>query len=211
MGLDHGCIPVGGYLTFDEIDFNVSNGVAPTGFALSGAHGDEVWLIEADATGRLVRFADQVEFIAAAEGESFGRWPNAAGDLYPMLSNTFGTSNSGPRIGPVIISEIMYHPTPPTPDDLNVYPLLDYYTARQTWMITLGTTFLLMILPWLPPRKKQPVAEVHLDVGPEVLHVLADDALNRHARARLQSHHRVAAVDLLHAQDFVAKEGRDLL
>ncbi|MFC1664216.1 hydrogenase iron-sulfur subunit [Pseudomonadota bacterium] len=46
---------------------------------------------------------------------------------------------------------------------LNVYPLLDYYTAKQTWMITLGATFLLMILPWLPPKKTGQAAEVHLD------------------------------------------------
>jgi len=46
---------------------------------------------------------------------------------------------------------------------LNVYPLLDYYTARQTWMITLGTTFLLMLLPWLPPKKTGKPAVVHLD------------------------------------------------
>ena len=46
---------------------------------------------------------------------------------------------------------------------LNVYPLLDYYTPRQTWMITLGTTLLLMILPWLPPKKTGQAAEVHLD------------------------------------------------
>ncbi len=46
---------------------------------------------------------------------------------------------------------------------LNIYPLLDYFTARQTWVITLGITLLLMLLPWLPPRKTGPAAEVHLD------------------------------------------------
>ncbi len=46
---------------------------------------------------------------------------------------------------------------------LNVYPLMDYYTAGQTWVITLSITLLLMLLPWLLPRKSQPVAEVHLD------------------------------------------------
>ncbi len=46
---------------------------------------------------------------------------------------------------------------------LNVYPLLDYWTAGQTWMLTLCTTFVLMILPWLPPKKTGPAAEVHLD------------------------------------------------
>ncbi len=46
---------------------------------------------------------------------------------------------------------------------LNVYPLMDYFTAGQTWVFTLGITFLLMLLPWLPPKKTAPAAEVHLD------------------------------------------------
>ena len=46
---------------------------------------------------------------------------------------------------------------------LNIYPLLDSWTAGQTWALTLGVTFLLMILPWLPPKRSGPAAEVHLD------------------------------------------------
>jgi quinol-cytochrome oxidoreductase complex cytochrome b subunit/coenzyme F420-reducing hydrogenase delta subunit len=46
---------------------------------------------------------------------------------------------------------------------LNIYPLLDHWTAGQTWLLTLGITFLLMIMPWLPPKKTGPAAEVHLD------------------------------------------------
>jgi len=46
---------------------------------------------------------------------------------------------------------------------LNVYPLMDYFTAGQTWVITLGITFFLMIMPWLPPKKTGQAAEVHLD------------------------------------------------
>jgi len=46
---------------------------------------------------------------------------------------------------------------------LNVYPLLDYFTAGQTWMITLSITLFLMLLPWFPPKKRDPAAEVHLD------------------------------------------------
>jgi coenzyme F420-reducing hydrogenase delta subunit/quinol-cytochrome oxidoreductase complex cytochrome b subunit len=46
---------------------------------------------------------------------------------------------------------------------LNVYPLLDYFTAGQTWVITLGITFFLMIMPWLPPKETGPAAEVHLE------------------------------------------------
>jgi coenzyme F420-reducing hydrogenase delta subunit/ferredoxin len=46
---------------------------------------------------------------------------------------------------------------------LNAYPLLDVWTERQTWVLTTGITLLLMILPWLPPRKDGAKAVVDLD------------------------------------------------
>lgn len=46
---------------------------------------------------------------------------------------------------------------------LNVYPLLDRWTADQVWLVTTGVTLLLMIMPWLPPKKTGPAAEVHLN------------------------------------------------
>jgi len=109
-------IDSGEYLVFDETDFNSSGGIDPLDFALDGAHGDDVWLMKADGAGNLTHFADHVDFDAAANGESFGRWPNAAGELYPMASVTIGGTNSGPRVGPVVISEVMYNP--PDPDGL---------------------------------------------------------------------------------------------
>ncbi len=110
-------IAPGGYLVFDERDFN-PNGLwnpeagerADWEFALDGAAGDDVWLMEADAAGRLTRFADHVDFPAAASGESFGRYPNATGDLAPMQQRTLGEPNAEPRVGPIVISEVMYHP-----------------------------------------------------------------------------------------------------
>jgi len=80
-------------------------------FALNGAHGDDVFLMETDGAGNPLRFVDRVEFEAAANGESFGRWPNGSGRLVPMSSRTFASSNSGPRIGPLLINEIMYNPS----------------------------------------------------------------------------------------------------
>ncbi|MDP6634493.1 MAG: lamin tail domain-containing protein, partial [Phycisphaerae bacterium] len=107
-------IPTGGYLVLDEDDFNSSGGVDPLDFALSGAHGDDVWLMVADGLGDITYFADHVSFPATDNGESLGRWPDGSGALYPMLSRTLGSDNStganGPRVGPVIISEVMYHP-----------------------------------------------------------------------------------------------------
>jgi hypothetical protein len=101
------------YLILTEADFNPTLGASITDFALSGAHGDEVWLLSAEADGTLTRFMDHVEFGAAANGEAIGRWPNGTGRLTPMQSRTFGDFNSGPRVGPVVISEVMYNPLDP--------------------------------------------------------------------------------------------------
>lgn len=80
-------------------------------FALS-SQGDDVWLLEGDASGKLLKFVDRVEFAAAFNGDTLGRWPNGAGTgtLVTMTANTIGSSNSGPLVGPVAISEVMYHP-----------------------------------------------------------------------------------------------------
>jgi len=104
-------LAAGGYLTFDEANhFNTSGGFNPNDFALDGAHGDHVWLMQAGAPSNLIAFVDHVSFGATRNGESLGRWPNALGDLYPMQTRTFGGINSGPRVGPVLISECMYQP-----------------------------------------------------------------------------------------------------
>jgi len=46
---------------------------------------------------------------------------------------------------------------------LNVYPLLEVWPAQQIWMLTTGVTLLLMIVPWLLPKKDGPKAVVDLD------------------------------------------------
>jgi len=115
-------IPAGGYVTFyeghyvdgsDVLQFDPIHEFGGTGvgdFALNGAEGDHVWLMQADAAGNLLRFADHVEFPAAANGETFGRAPNVVGDLYPLQANTLGGHNAPARIGPLVIGEVMYHP-----------------------------------------------------------------------------------------------------
>ena len=94
-------VPAGGYLVLDENDFN---------FGLSGGQGEDVLLVQPDGFGNPDLFIDHVTFGPALEGESFGRWPDESGSLFPMISTTLGSANSGPRVGPVVISEIMYDP-----------------------------------------------------------------------------------------------------
>ena len=98
-------ITPGGYLSFDEDNFNVG----ANAFGLSGAHGDDVWLLEANEGDKLLRFVEHVEFGGTFNGVSLGRWSNGSGELFPMTSVTMGAENSGPRVFDVVISEVHYN------------------------------------------------------------------------------------------------------
>ena len=117
-------IPRNGYVVFDEEDFNSSGGIADIDFALSGAHGDQIWLWQT-AEGELRQIVDNVKFGAARNGESFGRMPNGSGRLFPMQETTLGSENSGARVGPVVISEVNYHPADPSAAALAIDPGMD--------------------------------------------------------------------------------------
>ena len=152
-------IPAGGYLVL---------GGNQLGFGLDGDIGEDVVLVRPNASGNPDAFIDHVAFGASLTDESFGRWPDEAGLLFPMVSNTFGSTNSGPRIGPVVISEIMYNP----PDsellfDSQLLEFLELYnpTARSVeltgWRIdgmgydfpggtTIGPGQVLVLVPFDP-------------------------------------------------------------
>ena len=70
------------------------------GFGFKGSEADDAWLVAADDTGRPTQFVDHVEFNATqSEGVSFGRWINGNGPMVPMVTRTFGQTNSGPLAG----------------------------------------------------------------------------------------------------------------
>lgn len=81
-------------------------------FGLSAGNGDTLWLLEADENGRPLSFVDRVNFAAADSELTLGRWPDGMGadTLFPMTATTAGAPNSGPVIGPVVITEVHYAP-----------------------------------------------------------------------------------------------------
>jgi len=122
-------IPANGFRVFYETNFNpVPND--PGSFSLSSANGDQVYLSAADAGGVLTGYRAVVDFGPAANGVSFGRYITSAlngsrVEFTAMAQRTFGVdnppnlddfrtgtgkTNSGPLVGPVVVSEIMYHP-----------------------------------------------------------------------------------------------------
>jgi len=102
-------IPAGGYVTFDEHDFNP----AGTGFGLSSL-GDEVYLFSGDAAANLTGYVHGACFGAVPNGVSLGFYRNTIGqeDFVALSALTLGTNNARPIIGPVVISEIMFQPAP---------------------------------------------------------------------------------------------------
>jgi len=126
-------LPAFGYAVFYEghwvdhaLQFDQTyefGGLGPKDFGLNGAHGDDAWLLKSNA-GSLY-FADHVGFEAAAnfdnDPESFGRWQDDQGDwhFYPLRDRTLGSANdtggNGPRVGPLVISEVMYNAPDPGP------------------------------------------------------------------------------------------------
>jgi len=100
----------GGYVVFDEYDFNADTN-SPTAFQLSST-GDDIWLFAGNAQTNLTGYYHGFEFGAASNGVSFGRYITTVGREYfpAQKSLTLGALNDGPRVGPIVISEIMYHP-----------------------------------------------------------------------------------------------------
>ena len=105
-------VPAGDYLVLDQNSF---------GFGLNGTTGDEVVLVDPGTAGNPDLFITHISFGPALPGESSGRWPDGTGDLYPMISTTLGASNSGPRTGPLVISEIMYNPSSQLLEFVEIY------------------------------------------------------------------------------------------
>lgn len=118
--------------TFLDDDAVKGTWAAGQPFSLDGDKGEDVWLLEASAGGALTRFVDHVSFPAALSGESFGRWPDASGPLTPMLSRTLAAANSGPRVGPLVVSEIMVHPTGTPESDFEFVEIWNPGAAAQS-------------------------------------------------------------------------------
>jgi hypothetical protein len=108
--------------------FNTGSGALPEDFALNRS-GDDVWLFSAsnDVAGTLTGYRTGLVFPAAELHVSFGPLRTSLGEdhVVPLEYPTFGTnnpaslqdfrsgagaSNAPPRISPLVVTEIYYHP-----------------------------------------------------------------------------------------------------
>lgn len=101
-------VPAFGYLLTDESQW--TNTAYP--FYFNSSEGDSVYLSAVDTLGNLTGYRAQLKFGPAPNNISFGRYTNSIGSiLNPLqIQKTPGADNSGPQVGPVVVSEIMYNP-----------------------------------------------------------------------------------------------------
>ncbi len=142
-------IPAGGYRVFTEADFN-PNPVLFSSFSLSST-GDSIYLTSGDPTTNLTGYSHAFTFGAAANGVTFGRHVNGVDEEHfpAQLTPTPGAANSGPRVGPIVISEIQYHPDAGGDEFIELrnitasdVALFDAGHPTNTWRVNgLGYTF----------------------------------------------------------------------
>lgn len=114
-------IPAYGYVVFyEDLHFG-------TAFALS-ENGETVYLTSGSG-GQLTGYHAIQPFEASERAVTLGRYIKSDGDMdfIAMSQPTPGAANSDPRVGPIVITEIQYHPSPDNTGDeyLELYNLTD--------------------------------------------------------------------------------------
>ena len=105
-------IDAGGYAVFYENvhfgDPDAEGGHTP--FALS-ENGETLYLTSGK-DGVLTGYTDEEDFGASETNVSFGRYQKSTGtfNFVAMSEQSAGAVNAWPKVGPIVISEIMYHP-----------------------------------------------------------------------------------------------------
>jgi len=125
-------LPASGYLVFDQ-DHHFGNRNDPgchERFALS-ADGETVYL-HSGAQGELTGYSEQERFDASDPGVTFGCYLKSTGtyNFVALSAPTPGAANAVPQVGPVVITEIMYHP--PDVADAEYVELLNISDAPVT-------------------------------------------------------------------------------
>ncbi len=153
----------GGYLVLYEYQFNSATAAEP--FSFNSARGDATYLSQAN-NGVLTGYRAFATFGPAENGVSFGRISTSQGfHFVPMAQRTFGKDspattneftlgagapNGSAKVGPIVISELMYHPAA-TNDALEFIelhnvgalatPLYDTVNPSNTWRLRKGIDF----------------------------------------------------------------------
>jgi len=147
-------IPANGYHVFYETEINGGTGsLVP--FTFNSARGDAVYLSQADGLGNLTGYRAQIEFGPSFNGVSLGRYASSVGvDFVPLSQRTLWAANAAPRVGPLVVNEIMADPADLVglaADDAefvelanvtaSIVPLYDPLNPSNVWKLSGGIDF----------------------------------------------------------------------
>jgi hypothetical protein len=160
-------LPAQGFIVFNQSQLDGGAGsLVP--FTFDGARGGEVWLSAADGAGSLTGDRAGAKFGASASGVSIGRYLTSQQKAHFVAQDalTLDGANMLPKVGPVVLNELMYHP--PDLDGTNdnvadefvelynlttgAVPLFDPAAATNTWRLRGGVSFNFPMGVTLGPR-----------------------------------------------------------
>ncbi|MBN2594715.1 MAG: lamin tail domain-containing protein, partial [Sedimentisphaerales bacterium] len=149
--------PNGYFVLYEDLNFGNENDPATyEPFALS-ENGERLYL-SSTKSGVLTGYREVEDFGPSETGVSFGRYHKSGTGNYnfvAMEENTPGLANTYPKVGPIVISEIMYHPDWPDGGtytneqyeyielhNISAEPVALYdYAKGEPWKFTNGVDF----------------------------------------------------------------------
>jgi hypothetical protein len=126
-------IPANDYLVLNQ---------SALGFALNGDSG-EVYLSASSSPGVLTAYRQGVTFGASDVGVSLGRHTTSTGavDFTALSSATPGAANAYPKVGPIVITEIQYHPGGSASEFVELHNTGSQPVDLSNWKFTNGIDF----------------------------------------------------------------------
>lgn len=121
----------GGFLVVYEYQFDPDDSGQGRSFRFNSSRGDTCYLSSGNASGELLGGQVSVRIPPSENGVSWGRYETSSGTKFvPLQGRTFGVDfpvslddfrsgtgqpNQPPKVGPAVISEVMYHPSSEVP------------------------------------------------------------------------------------------------
>ena len=119
------------------------------GFQLS-RHGGQIVLASSDAVGTVAGYQHSIYYGPGSQNETLGRHVTSEGraDFVALSSSTFDSTNSTPRVGPIVLSEVMYNPPDGGQEFVELLntaqfsvPLYDPSNPANTWRLAGDTEY----------------------------------------------------------------------
>jgi len=113
-------------------------------------YGETVWLVSADAGGNLLGYRESQDFEASDREVAFARYVTSTGNV-EFVAEAYPTplaENALPLVGPVILTEVMYHPLDDADEFVELHnitgaavPLYDPARPANTWKVDGGISY----------------------------------------------------------------------